>query len=273
MTLEYNNPSNLWVGESAQNRSRGSTAKARKRTLKVSAPASKYYQVAAALAGGQLSAAQREHFENRLDLNLPAAKAPLAKRWKELHRMHLDRFTAFYEVTFSRKATKYGASATLATDFWNAYTAAWQQGWDNRLANAFDAASTSPAYQAGGWDCLAEFQRGFLTYRMAEKDPNAAYSQGRLRAWVQFDQGFNDAKAGANRARNTVPYNAGYDAGRGELGYADGRAGRPLAANDASYRQGHAAGVAERQRASGGMKRLPGGAPKGQPATKKKKTH
>jgi hypothetical protein len=273
MTLEYNNPSNLWVGESAQNRSRGSTAKARKRTLKMSAPASKYYQAIAALAGGQLSAAQREHFENRLDLSLPAAKAPLAKRWKELHRMHLDRFTAFYEVAFSRKATKYGASATLATDFWNAYTAAWQQGYDDKLAKTFNDASTSPAYQAGGWDCVAEFQRGYLTYRMAERNPNPAYTRGRLAAWRQFDRGFNDARGGANPRLTTDPYTTGYDRGRYDRGHGDGLAGRPRASNDDEYRRGHAAGVAERQRATGAMKRAPGAQPKGQPATKKRKTH
>jgi hypothetical protein len=120
---------------------------------------------------------------------------------------------------------------------------------------------------------VAEFQRGYLTYRMAERNPNPAYTRGRLAAWRQFDRGFNDGQAGANPRLTTDPYTTGYDRGRYDRGHGDGLAGRPRASNDDEYRRGHAAGVAERQRATGAMKRAPGAQPKGQPATKKRKTH
>ncbi len=258
MNLEFNNPTNLWIGSSADNRSRGSTARARKRTLKVSDSASKYHDANGALADAPKAAAQQEHWNSRLDLKLPTAMAPL-RLWRDAHREHVDRFTGFYETTFSRKSAKYGAAAALRDSFWNDYLAAWRRGFDDRRANRQDDASTDAAYQAGAWDCVAEWGRGYRTYDRDPFNQNPAYDAGRRRALAQYQAGNGDGLAGLPAVGTQVPYLEGHADGCYRAGLRDGLAGGPPVRRVADYLDGHAEG-ARRRRAQGALKRKsPGG--------------
>jgi hypothetical protein len=196
LTIEFNNPNNLWLGPSADNSARGAAGKAAKNALKASNPNSKYQKANPPLTTAQ--AVSDQHYRNfamRLDLD-PTGNTVT-------HMQQLDDHQSFYARAFN-KPGKYGDPAQLAARF----KVAWQQGYADRNLGAVNANVADTAYHSGARAWEVDEREGYLaaSHRRAPQARLAhdGFKAGVERLLVDYKQGYTDAGAHTIAAGNTT---------------------------------------------------------------------
>jgi hypothetical protein len=196
LTIEFNNPNNLWVGPSNANSSRGASGKAAKSNLKASDPLSKYEKVNKPLGSPQ--AAEDEQYRNfAMRLDLRPSDGPV------VHLQKLASFEQFYAVAF-KNTQRYGVAAVLGARF----KAGWQRGYDARTGNTVNPNDGDPAYHNGVSAWEVDESEGYKL-AMARHAPSHRMGDPSFRAGVSrmaddYKQGHTDASAHAVNAANTA---------------------------------------------------------------------